>query len=399
MKITIEWAEPSHRVVETVERKGKGHPDTIADAISEAFSRFYSRYCLAILGRIPNHWTDKCLVIGAESEFTYGTSRLLRPVTVELVGKVTAKVGEQVIPLDALARTAAEFVLTKAYPLLDPEHDLVVQLRSNDNIGAGRQARWYRPSSAADIPLDVTGHTANDMAICSAFAPLSAVEQVTLGIERELNSAWFKQKYPMCGSDIKVITVRDGQDYRLAACVPAIASQVACRADYDEFKDAVNKWITVYAEERLADADSVTVQVNSRDDAATVYMSHLGGAIDTGDIGVTGRGNRANGLITPMRPMSIEAPCGKNPVYHSGKIYAVLAQWIAQQVSAVGDCSCEVVIVTETGRPLDDPILVSARVVGGHAVDDVVLRDAIAHFPEVIPTLAQGFADGDYELC
>ena len=46
-----------------------------------------------------------------------------------------------------------------------------------------------------------------------------------------------------------------------------------------------------------------------------------------GDDGQVGRGNRANGLITPYRLMSIEAAAGKNPVTHVGKLYTVLTRF------------------------------------------------------------------------
>jgi S-adenosylmethionine synthetase len=38
--------------VEVVERKGSGHPDTLADGVAEAISRAYSRYCLDAFGAI-----------------------------------------------------------------------------------------------------------------------------------------------------------------------------------------------------------------------------------------------------------------------------------------------------------------------------------------------------------
>ncbi len=54
-------------------------------------------------------------------------------------------------------------------------------------------------------------------------------------------------------------------------------------------------------------------------------------SVEMGDDGATGRGNRGNCLITPMRPMSIEAIAGKNPVNHVGKIYNVIAQQVAEE--------------------------------------------------------------------
>lgn len=59
-----------------------------------------------------------------------------------------------------------------------------------------------------------------------------------------------------------------------------------------------------------------------------------GTSAEAGDDGEVGRGNRINGLITPGRPMSLEAAAGKNPVSHVGKIYNVLARDIAEAVVA-----------------------------------------------------------------
>ncbi len=44
---------------------------------------------------------------------------------------------------------------------------------------------------------------------------------------------------------------------------------------------------------------------------------------------------RVNGLITPWRPMSLEAAAGKNPVSHVGKIYNILAKRLAETLVTV----------------------------------------------------------------
>jgi S-adenosylmethionine synthetase len=82
-----------------------------------------------------------------------------------------------------------------------------------------------------------------------------------------------------------------------------------------------------------------------------------------GDDGETGRGNRANGLITPSRPMSLEAAAGKNPVNHTGKIYNVLAANIAAKASKLkGIEEVYVKIVSQIGRAIDDPHMANVQV-------------------------------------
>ncbi|MCK4714299.1 MAG: methionine adenosyltransferase, partial [Candidatus Aenigmarchaeota archaeon] len=75
------------------------------------------------------------------------------------------------------------------------------------------------------------------------------------------------------------------------------------------------------------------------------------------DDGQVGRGNRVNGLITPGRPMTLEAACGKNPVNHVGKIYSVLAFEIARDVVALYPQieQCNITLLSEIGKPIDQP--------------------------------------------
>uniref|UniRef100_UPI000ABB2C6C methionine adenosyltransferase n=1 Tax=Nocardiopsis alborubida TaxID=146802 RepID=UPI000ABB2C6C len=46
-----------------VERKGIGHPDSLADLIAEEFSRRYSLHGLDRFGAVPNHWVDKVALV------------------------------------------------------------------------------------------------------------------------------------------------------------------------------------------------------------------------------------------------------------------------------------------------------------------------------------------------
>src|SRR5208282_3304614 len=76
------------------------------------------------------------------------------------------------------------------------------------------------------------------------------------------------------------------------------------------------------------------IDVNTADDPelGRYYLTVTGLSMEAGDDGSVGRGNRANGLITPCRPMSLEASAGKNPVNHVGKIYNLLGNLIANDI-------------------------------------------------------------------
>ena len=84
-----------------------------------------------------------------------------------------------------------------------------------------------------------------------------------------------------------------------------------------------------------------------------------------GDDGSVGRGNRANGLITPNRPMSMEATSGKNPVNHVGKIYNLLSNEIAKDVTknVDGVAQIHLMILSQIGKPIDQPKTASAQII------------------------------------
>ena len=111
--------------------------------------------------------------------------------------------------------------------------------------------------------------------------------------------------------------------------------------------------------------DQCQVHVNAADnlEAASLYLTVTGTSAEAGDDGQVGRGNRVNGLITPGRPMSLEAAAGKNPVSHVGKIYNVVARDIAEAlVSGIAEVACaECCIVSEIGKPVETPALTHVR--------------------------------------
>ncbi|HNX16882.1 MAG TPA: methionine adenosyltransferase, partial [Methanoregula sp.] len=94
-----------------------------------------------------------------------------------------------------------------------------------------------------------------------------------------------------------------------------------------------------------------------------------------GDDGSVGRGNRCNGLITPNRPMSMEATSGKNPINHIGKIYNLLSTQIAQESVKKVDGIEEMYVrlLSQIGKPIDLPLVASVQVLPkkGYALKDI----------------------------
>jgi S-adenosylmethionine synthetase len=85
---------------------------------------------------------------------------------------------------------------------------------------------------------------------------------------------------------------------------------------------------------------------------------------EAGDDGEVGRGNRINGLITPFRPMTMEAVAGKNAVTHVGKLYNIAASLIAHrlvdEVESVAEAECA--LLSQIGQRIDEPSVIEVAI-------------------------------------
>ena len=104
---------------------------------------------------------------------------------------------------------------------------------------------------------------------------------------------------------------------------------------------------------------------------------------ESGDDGEVGRGNRANGLITPFRPMSLEAVAGRNPVTHVGKLYNLaatsLARRLVEEIADISDAHC--CLVSRIGAPVQEPQVSAVEV---HLRDDRPVSDRRDAIEEVM---------------
>ncbi len=157
---------------------------------------------------------------------------------------------------------------------------------------------------------------------------------------------------------------RSGNDMTLTCAIPFIGPRIADVNEYVEIKEAVRQDIQKYAD--ALDSRNTTVFVNTADveEAGAVYLTLTGTSAECGDDGSVGRGNRVTGVIAPFRSASLEAAAGKNPISHVGKLYNVLSLVIGQDViGEVPEVSeCQVYILSQIGKPLDQPLVATATV-------------------------------------
>jgi S-adenosylmethionine synthetase len=353
------WADIDSLDVELVERKGVGHPDYIADSASEEASRKLSLYYLKNYGVILHHNLDKTLLVGGQAAPKFKGGEVLHPIYIVVSGRATTEVktehGTESIPVGTIIIESVKEWIKDHFRYLDPEKHVVVDYK----IGKGSTDLVGIFEASKKVPLS------NDTSFGVGFAPYSKLENLVFNTERLLNSKEIKAKIPEIGEDIKVMGLRKGNRIELTVAMAVISQLVEDVNQYINVKEEAKNQILDLAAKLVPNYD-VKVNINTGDkiDRGIVYLTVTGTSAEHGDDGMTGRGNRATGLITPMRPMSLEATAGKNPVNHVGKLYNIVANLIAQKVSqeVKGVKSVQVEVLGQIGRPIDDPLIANVQV-------------------------------------
>jgi len=357
----VSWQPIETLKVELVERKGLGHPDYIADAAAEEASRVLSKYYLDHYGVILHHNLDKVLVVGGQAAPRFGGGEVLQPIYIIVSGRATTEVrrpdgGVEQVPVGTLILRAVKGWIKRNFRFLDPEEHVVVDYK----IGKGSADLVGIFELGKEVPL------ANDTSVGVGFAPFSALEKLVYETERLLNSRDFKQRHPEVGEDVKVMGLRRGKEIDLTIAAAMVSSLVRDLDHYLSVKEAIREAVLDLAS-RIVPDYTVRVHVNTGDkpEKGIVYLTVTGTSAEHGDDGATGRGNRAYGLITPMRPMSLEAAAGKNPVSHVGKIYNVMAmdaaKRIYEQVKGIREVYVE--LLSQIGKPINEPLVANVKII------------------------------------
>lgn len=373
--------------VEVVERKGIGHPDTICDALAENLSRTLCAEYRSRFGTILHHNVDKALLCGGRAEPAFGGGAVLAPIEIHLSGRAAVGTGGDALPIAEIAVESARAWLKSNMHALDADRHVEIFERVRPG-SIDLQALFSARAGAVA--------RANDTSIGVGYAPLSPLERLVLRVERRVNQGDRRQN-PAWGEDVKVMGVRRGDVVDLTVACAMIGRHLAQMDDYLAAKASITALLHELAAEH--DFAEVNISVNAADTPESVYLTVTGTSAESGDDGEVGRGNRINGLITPCRPMSLEAAAGKNPVSHVGKIYNVVARQVAEllaQSPAIVRAEC--LMVSKIGSPVTDPAIVQIKLATADAspAEDFAeyANDITADCLRGIPSLVEDFVAG-----
>jgi S-adenosylmethionine synthetase len=350
---TIDETPIEKQNVEIVERKGIGHPDSVADGLSESVSRALCRMYLERYDRILHHNTDETQVVGGQSAPKFGGGAILEPIYILLVGRATTEVNGERLPYRTTALKAAYNYIKKNFEHLDPDWDVTLDCK----IGQG----------SVDLRglYETRKRLSNDTSFGVSFAPLSETERLVLETEKYINGP-LKKKLPEVGKDVKVMACREKSTINLTVAAAMVSPLVKDRDHYIGVVDDLRQAVSDFSAKLCCRDVNVDVNTGDNYDKDIFYLTVSGLSMENGDDGSVGRGNRVNGLITPFRPMSMEASAGKNPVTHVGKIYNLLSYQIAQRIAEAGKGDIHEVrvrILAQIGKRIDMPQAASVQLI------------------------------------
>jgi len=384
--------------LEIVERKGKGHPDTICDAIAESVSIQLSRAYQNTFGRILHHNIDKCLLVAGQVNFHLGGGRVTHPMRLILGDRASFGHPPKSIPVSDIAMETARSWIRSHLPNVNHDTHMKYQIE-------------LQPTSAELGAIFEHGPgllPANDTSAGVGYAPLTPTEQLVVDVEHYLNGTRFKRAFPETGEDVKVMAVRMDRTLSLTLAMPFLAKRIKTEKAYFVVKARALQNVQRFIHEQPHSCKRVEVVMNALDRPGQglkgMYLTLLGTSAEQGDSGQVGRGNRICGVIALNRPMSGEAAAGKNPVSHVGKIYNVWARELAlrayAQIPGVRDIT--VWMVSRIGAPVNQPQVVSAQVgvnkryslkrISGE------VQELIKHELADMEHFCDGLAKGQYEV-
>jgi S-adenosylmethionine synthetase len=354
--------------VEIVERKGIGHPDSICDGVAESVARALAQAYLDRVGKPLHYNTDETQLVAGTAAPAFGGGEVLEPIYLLVVGRATKEYEGTKIPAETIALEAARDYLNENLPRLDVGKDVVVDVRLGEGSGDLRDV--FGEDGA--VPM------ANDTSFGVGHAPLTETERIVYETERRLNTEYASDN-PVVGPDVKVMGKREGDHIDVTVAAAMVDEHVPDIEAYEAAVDGVREYVSDLARE-YTDRE-VSVDVNTADDydEGAIYLTTTGTSAEQGDDGSVGRGNRANGLITPNRPMSMEATSGKNAVNHIGKIYNLLSTEIAETVvdEVDGIRDLQIRLLSQIGRPIDRPHVADAHLVTEDGVSVADIEDEV----------------------
>ena len=380
---------------EVVERKGIGHPDTICDLVMNQISVELSKLYLKETGMVQHHNMDKSMLVAGQSENKFGGGKITKPMKFVIGDRATFEANGKKLPVEELAISTAKKWFEKNLRFVKNEH-------INFQLEIGPSSQELR-----SIFKNPKSFVANDTSALVGYAPMTKTESIVLKIEQFINSSKFKKEFPESGEDVKVMGFRNENKLDLTIAMAFVDSFVNSETQYFQRKDEMIQTLSDFSREQT-DFDKISITMNNLDKEKIgidgLYLTVLGTSADNADSGEVGRGNMANQVISPTRPVGAEAMAGKNPVSHIGKIYNALSFQLAEKIQKSIPEFEEVVVwmYNVIGKPVNQPaaVVVQPITVPGSKITkfETKIKEIVNDSFQNIDKLCMDLVEGKIEI-
>lgn len=407
IKDTLEnLTKPDKSFFEVVERKFRGHPDSLADMVAHRFTQLYIQKAWELFPELenkqfPNFSADKITLSGSSTSIVDDRFYIYKPVNACLIGKITRKIGDTVLNLDEIFERSINEVLAHALNTKDFIPYIVRDIYTATLAGVDHNMGFYNPSSTEALKKILANEThANDTVFVVAYAPLSVAEKLAIFLDNYTYSQTFNSKFDAIGSDIKAMVRRRGDAFDITMCLPVFPEKVNSIKDYETLiKEATSHLYDVivdYLSKTTNKAYVVNLKTNTKDTKEKKYFAVWGTALSKGDIGAVGRGNRQQGVISGMRPSTNEAMSGKNPNHFAGIIYQLVAEKITNTIYNDLGIENTVYITANNGDVLNTPASIDVLVDSNASVPDERVQGIVNKTLDSISDLRMSYIKDNY---
>lgn len=311
--------------IEIIELKSWGHPDTITDTLVEKCADVVEEYMKE--KKIHIHYNlDKALFSSGTMNIGFDYCDEISTPTFILGGNI----GHDGSELDYLLyKTISDYMFNNFNGMY-----VKIDLKCLSSNSQGLES------------MDKESVVAGDTSYAVAKYPLSISEAYVLDINMAIRE--YSKIFPI-GYDYKIMFRNIDGLFKANISIPVFHYAVK---NIDEYAGVING-LHRYLSERYQGA--IWFEINSDMQFGNYWLTRYGSSIENGDCGQVGRGNRLNGLITPMSAMTLEAYHGKNRTNHTGRILQQEALVKAKELSeSYGGKTVEVYLVSKIGKPITD---------------------------------------------
>ncbi len=370
--IKKDYIDPDNNNIEIIERKGLGHPDTLADKLAEECSRVYSQYCIDNFGCVLHHNFDKLYIGAGCFRYEDGKVNMYQPVKVFLNGRASNTMNGKKIDIESMLVPVIKKYVSSVLPRLDVEKELEIHINCTQNT---KVHNWFTPESIEDVP-DAKKVFANDTSLCVAHYPSTVCEEIAVKAEQffwNYNDNYATPKFDDIGQDIKVMVSRIEKDITLTLCIPVYPDKFSNNEEYTNILKKYEKLMSEYISQiNGIDKYNLKIEVNRMASGDYLFYSlSKGSCIECGEEGIVGRGNNSQGIIPAFRPHTMEAPCGKNERYHTGRVLSFLANRAVKRIYEECGVKASMYCLTKNKNNLLEPFLMYLSVDKEENIDQI----------------------------